>query len=151
MIYNFDTDDRSEAVAALLVYAIYRSRDKKCFKVTTEMWGQIERFCKSSAKRARNIQQFVESFKARMSCPSINPKWTEVGMTGRLMQHGDNFIQFSQDDKREFLTSVIADANHKQVIDILLKETSWVIALVRDRLEQERSIESTFNIEGESL
>ena len=40
MIYNFDTDDNNYAVAALLVYAIWRSRDKSKFKVTTEVWGR---------------------------------------------------------------------------------------------------------------
>lgn len=48
MIYNFDTNAQHEAVSALLVYAVYRSRDRKRFKVTPEMWGQIERFCKAS-------------------------------------------------------------------------------------------------------
>lgn len=151
MIYNFDTENRQEAIAALLVYAIYRSRDKKRFKVTPEMWGQIERFCKSSAKRARNIQQFLEQFKSKMMCASISPKWTEIGATGKLFKHGDNFIDFGGDDKREFLTSIISEADHKTVLNCLLKETTWVIALVRDRLEQEKSIESTFNVEEESL
>ena len=54
MIYGFDTQDKEAATAALIVYAIYRSRDIKRFKVSTQMWGQIERFVKSSAKRAKN-------------------------------------------------------------------------------------------------
>lgn len=152
MIYNFDTENRSEAIAALLVYAIYRSRDRKRFKVTSEMWGQIERFCKSSAKRAKTIPQFIEQFKPKMSCASISPKWTEVATKGRLFQHGENLIDFGHnEEKREFLTSVISESDSKSVMKCLLKETSWVIALVRDRLEQEKSIESTFNIEEETL
>lgn len=51
MIFNFDTTDNNYALASLLVYAIYRSRDKKRFKVTPEMWGQIQRFIKASVKR----------------------------------------------------------------------------------------------------
>ena len=50
MIYNFDTHQDSAAIAALCVYAIYRSRDKRKFKVSPEMWGQIDRFSKSSAE-----------------------------------------------------------------------------------------------------
>lgn len=48
MIYNFDTDDNNYAVAALLVYATFRSRDKSKFKITLGMWGQIQRFVKAS-------------------------------------------------------------------------------------------------------
>ena len=83
-------------------------------------------------------------------CASISPKWTEIGATGRLFQHGDNLIDFGG-DKREFLTSIIREVDHKTVLNCLLKETTWIIALVRDRLEQEKSIESTFNVEEESL
>lgn len=78
MIYNFDTEEKESAVAALVVYAIYRSRDKKRFKVSPEMWAQIDRFIKASAKRATNIQTFINSLMPRLSCPSINPKWIEI-------------------------------------------------------------------------
>lgn len=144
MIYNFDTEKNEDAIAALVVCAIYRSRDKKMFKVSPEMWGQIERFCKASAKRALNTQQFIESFKKKMCCHSISPKWTEVGVKGRLVKYGSDYIELEQDEKREFLTSILKDVNHKAILDILLKETSWVIALVRDRIEQEKSLEKLF-------
>ena len=150
--YNFETGNKQEAIAALLVYAVYRSRDKKRFKVTPEMWGQIERFCKSSAKRSKTIPQFLEQFKAKMSCSSISPKWTEVGVVGRLLKQGDSFIGVNSEESREFLTSIITlEAVHKEVLSCLLKETTWVIALVRDRLELEKNLIKETEIEDESL
>lgn len=146
-IYNFDTKNKQEAIAALLVYSIYRSRDKNRFKVSPEMWGQIERFTKSSAKRAKNLQQFLEQFKDKMKCTSINPKWTEIGVNNRLLKQGDTLMSFNGSNSREFLTEIINEADHKVVLSSLLKETSWIIALVRDRLEIEKNIESTFNVE----
>ena len=41
MIYNFDTDDKSVGTAALIAYAIYRSRNKQRFKVTPEMFSKL--------------------------------------------------------------------------------------------------------------
>ena len=52
MIFGFDTEDGNESTAALLVYAIYRSRNTMQFKVSIDMWDKIERFAKSAAKRA---------------------------------------------------------------------------------------------------
>ena len=149
MIYNFDSMDteegRNAATAALLVYAIYRSRNKTRFKITPEMWGQIERFTKASAKRARSIPDFIESMKPRMHCDTIHPKWVELGVTGRIVAMGDGqYAEFPNQEKREFLTEVINHSDNKSVVDMLYKNTSWVIALVRDRLEREKPIESKF-------
>lgn len=158
MIYQFDvpydTEGKVTATAALLVYAIYRSRDRRQFKVSPEMWGQVERFTKAAAKRARNPWDFIESLKPRLCCPSINPKWVEVGATGRVVSMGDgSFAEFPERNLREFLTGVLNEADGRAVVDALYKNTSWVIALVRDRLEREKPIESkiTETIEEESL
>lgn len=151
MIYNFDTEKNDEATAALIVYAIYRSRDRKQFKVSPEMWGQIDRFVKASAKRAQTIPQFIDNFMPKMSCASIHPKAMEVAVTGRLLQVGNEFMEFKQDDKRTFLTRVVAECNEKQVLNKLYKETAWIVMLVRDRLEQEKPIEKSIEIDGDEL
>ena len=151
MIYNFDTDDEESAVAGLLLYSIYRSRDKRRFRVSPQMWGQIDRFVKASAKRASNIQRFMDSLMPRMACPSINPKWMDVGINGRLTKFGHELMEFPNADQREFLTGVINSVDHNSVIEKLYKETTWIVLLVRDRLEREKPIESRFEIDEETL
>ena len=151
MIYNFDTESKEHAVAALVIYAVYRSRDKKRFKVSPEMWGQIQRFTQAAAKRAKTIQEFIGNLQPKMQCPAINPKWVEVGVKGKLFQSGSSFIDIPQPERREFLTEVLNGVDHKKVIKLLLKETQWLIMLVRDRLETEKPLEATFEIEEESL
>lgn len=147
MIYNFDTDDRSAAVGALVVYAIYRSRDRKRFKVTPEMWGQIQRFTKAAAKRSKAIPQFIDKFSKSMSCDSISPKWLEVAVTGRMFQSGSDFISIPQPDRRQFLTEVLNNANEAEVLKKLNNETQYLIMLVRDRLETEKPLEGSFTDE----
>lgn len=143
MIYQFDTDDQTAATAALLVYAIYRSRDARRFKVTPDMWAQIERFTKASAKRAGSIPAFIEALKPRLQCGTIHPRWMETGIKGLLpftdSAGNTNYIQGG--DARDFLTGAIAAANSTEVIRHLYAQTAWIILLVRDRLEREKPIE----------
>lgn len=143
MIYQFDTDDQAAATAALLVYAIYRSRDARRFKVTPDMWAQIERFTKASAKRAASIPAFIESLKPRLQCGTIHPRWMETGIKGLLpitdAAGHTSYIQAAE--SREFLTGVLAAADPREVLRRLYAETAWVILLVRDRLEREKPIE----------
>ncbi len=154
MIYSFDTTKESAATAALLVYAVYRSRDKRKYKITPEMWGQIDRFTKASAKRAENLPQFIDTLMPRLCCPSINPKWMMVGVSGRLTEMGDGqYAEFSKTNEkgREFLTSVLETDLTPDILNRLYKETTYIILLVRDRLEREKPIEKSFDIEEETL
>ena len=82
------------------------------------------------------------------SCDSINPKWVEVAVKGRLFQSGNEFISIPQPERRQFLTEVLNDVEHKQVIKKLNRETQYVIMLVRDRLETEKPLEGQFGVDG---
>jgi len=147
MIYGFDTDDQSAATAALLVYAIYRSRDRKRYKVTPDMWAQIERFAKASAKRATTLPAWIEAFKPRLSCATISPRWMEVGIKGVAaidIGRGGVPTMVQMADAREFLTAPINAADHRLALERLYKETAWVVLLVRDRLEREKPLEGKY-------
>lgn len=146
--YGFDTHDRDVATAALLVYAVWRSRDRR-HKITPDVWGQNERFVKSAAKRAGSIPEFLERLKPKMSCATIHPKWMAVGMAGEIpmiVTDEGYRIQLGDDgERREFLARVIEEADHEAVLRKLRNETAYVILLVRDRLERERPIEQRFS------
>lgn len=157
MRYGFDTDDLDAATAALLVYVVWRSRDRARFKVTPDVWGQVERFTKSSAKRATTLPRFLEALKPRLLCATLHPRAMEVGMTGviPLVELGTGeFAQVEPRDgepQREFLTGVLRAANERRVLDLLYRETAWVILLVRDRLERERPLERRFDTVFEAM
>lgn len=144
MYYGFNTGDENAALGALLVYGIYRSRDVKRFKVTPDMWGIIERAVKSTAKRALDLHDFIERLKPRLMCSTLKPKWMATDTdtitmavdpeTGELLQKQDK-------GRRQFWVEILEEVDHQAVLDILYRKTSWVIALVRDRLERERPLE----------
>jgi len=122
MTMGYDTDRADAAVAATLVHAVYGSRDRVRFKVDMEMWARIERFVKSSAKRADTLANFVERLKPRLSCEAIR------------VRHG------ADGTSRDFMTDVLSrpPCDPHAALRTLYRETSLVVLLVRERIERER-------------
>lgn len=148
MIYGFEAKTPAEATAALLVYATWRSRDRRRFRVTPEVWGQVERFVKGSAKSARTLGGFLELLKPKLQCATLHPRAMAVGLHGvALLDAGGGAViaAAAPPDQREFLTAVFGAADERAVLDVLYRETALVILLVRDRLERERPLEARFH------
>jgi len=152
MQYGFDTEDLHAATGALLLYAVYRSRDRRRYKVTPDMWGQIERFAKAAAKRARSLPEWLEQFKPRLACDTLRPAAMQAGLSGALTiasrvnsAGGTEYVQMGEGaERREFLAQALARVEQRAVLDLLYRETAWIVLLVRDRLERERPIEKAF-------
>ena len=139
MIYKFDTDNKKRAIAALVIYAVYRSRDQKRFKVSTKMWEQITNFCKLSAKKSTNLAEFIEHLRKPMHCEAIKPAYCEIeGTKGATKQLADGTVFESGADSRQFLTRILEECSQEQVISTIINETAFIIMLVRERLETEK-------------
>lgn len=140
MIYGFDTESKDQAMAALLVYVVYRSRNTKRFKVSTKMWEQITGFAKLSAKKSLSLPEFIERFRKPMCCETLQSRYCKVdeqsAHAAKVMTDGSVFV--AGEEGKAFLTSLIHEANTKQVLDLLYKETAFIIHAVRERLEAER-------------
>ncbi len=154
-MYGFDTDSVDEGMAALLVYGIYRSRDVKRFKTSPDMWGQIERFVKSAAKRSVTLPDFIERLKPRLLCSSLNPRWMKTSGFPMVSMYVDRqtgeVIRPGRQEQREFWVRELRDADHRATLKCLYQHTALVIALVRDRLERERPVEAAgFDPVGEN-
>lgn len=151
MIYNFDTENEDLALASLLVYAIYQSRDKNKFKVTPDMWGIIERQVKSSSKRAITILDFLEKFKSKIKCSTIAPRYMRTSSNAEVLVpdgHG-GFISRREEKINSFWTQEIEKADDKKVLNELYKHTNFVILLVRERLEREKILREFGKLEEE--
>ncbi|HHV61131.1 MAG TPA: hypothetical protein GXX51_00595 [Firmicutes bacterium] len=146
MYYGFETSDENAGIAALLVYGVYRSRDVKRFKITPDMWGTIERAVKSSAKRALDLHDFIEKLKPKLMCSALKPRWMDTNPgTITMVQNPETgeLIQKTDSGRRQFWVEILEEIDHRPVLDILYQKTSWVIALVRDRLEREKPLEQS--------
>lgn len=147
MHYGFDTTDEAAALGAFLVYGIYRSRDIKRFKVTPDMWGQVERAVKAAATRSNDLHNFVERLKPKLSCSTLNPKWMKADASEIVTMYvdketGEIIAPGKQGDKREFWVRELESVDHGPVLKRLRYQTARIIALVRDRLEREKPIET---------
>lgn len=145
MLYGFDCPDRESATAALIVYAVWRSRDRARFRIDPDVWARVERFVKSAAKRSTTIPRFIEVLKPRLACGSLAPKAMAVAMTGyppfAETEEGE-WVRLAPPGERQFLTQVLGQVNHRAVVDLLYRETAYIILMVRDRLERERPREA---------
>lgn len=147
MYYNFDTGDARAATAALLVYAIYRSRNLKRFKITPDMWSMIERATKSASKRAMDLGDFIEKLKPKLRCETIHPNWActrPAGLISMKMLEDGSVVEVQDKGRRQFLTDVLQEVDHQEVLSFLYRKTALVVLLVRDRLEREKPIETKF-------
>jgi len=150
MIYGFDTRYENAALGALLVYGLYRSRDMSKFKIKPDMWTTISNAVGGCALRAVDLWDFIEKMKPKMCVGELRPKWMAVEgkdpvismivnhETGELIEKGGQEKQ----EKREFWVDILDRAEHEAVLYLLSHRTSYIIALVRDRLEREKPYEA---------
>lgn len=141
MLLGFETDNEIKAKAAFIIYVVYKSRDVKRGPSGIDMWGQIERFAKASAKRSEGIDDFVNSFKRKMACATINPRWmkNDSVATNALVTKNNEIIVFNNSDTRTFGLDVFDDEEKgREIVDCIYNKTQIIILLVRDRLEREK-------------
>jgi hypothetical protein len=146
MYYGFETENENAALGALIVYGIYRSRDMKRLKITPDIWNQIERAVKSSAKRAIDLHDFIEKLKPRLMCSGLKPRWmnTEASTITMFVDKTTGEVyQKSDKGRRQFWVEIFESVDHQPILEVLYQKTSWIIALVRDRLERERPLETS--------
>lgn len=109
-MYDFSTEDESTATAALMVYAVWRGRDVERYRITPDVWGQVERFVRAAAKRSRNLPEFLERLKPKLSCQHVY-----------LREHMD-----------------LLEGDGAGALGKLFQETGYVVALVRERMQREK-------------
>lgn len=149
MLFGFDTENEHVAAGALLVYAVYRSRDTRRGPSGYDMWEQIERFVRRAAKRADDVGGFLKRFKPMMACGTINPRWTGTGsvaMNAVQFKDGSILVRDRAEEPRDFMLSITEApvAYQEEIINTLYEQTQRIILLVRDRLEREKPFESIF-------
>ena len=149
MLFGFDTEDSTVAAGALLVYATYKSRDVKRGPSGYDMWEQIERFARRSAKRADNVSEFLAKFKPLMACGTLNPRFCKTGIAANnalIEEDGSIIVKGEENERRDFMISITESPQEEQqkVVDCIYEQTQRIILLVRDRLEREKPLETDF-------
>lgn len=140
MHYGFMTKSETKAKAALIIYAVYRSRIPSRAPSGLDMWAKIERFARSASKRSESIEQFLQLFKKRMGCETLNPRWLkDIKSANAMMDESGNIMVFN-DECRSFGVELFdtEPEEQKEVVQTIYESTQTIILLVRDRLEREK-------------
>lgn len=110
---------------------------------------------RASAKRAIDVAGFINKFKPKMKCATINPKHTQTGLLkneAMVLEDGSIIMKNDENRNRDFMVEVIEAPSdlQKKIVESLYKETQIIILLVRDRLEREKTLEIFVMTEDEA-
>lgn len=132
MLYNFDTTEMSRAKAALLLYALFRSRDVNSPLNGLETWSRAESFCKAACLKSSTTGEFVTRFKELAKIPSIKPYY--LTDANKMVEMPDGSI-IQSDGVRDYRLDIFEDDGVRTTIE---KEYPIIVMLVRERIQREK-------------
>lgn len=135
MLYQFSTDDLKRAKAALILYAMYRSRDKNSPLNGMETWNRCKTFMRAACLRSSTTAEFVDNFCQKAHIQSIKPKYLD---TGEPVQVPGTFELIDSPDYKNYATQIIED---NELLPLFENESVYIIMLVRERIQRERMME----------
>lgn len=137
MQHNFITEDVTKARAALLIYAIYKSRDKNSPLNGLETWNRVESFCKGACLKSSTTSEFVTKFKEMAKVSAIKPIYLSDKIDDK------NFIKMPDgtivagDAIRNYQIDIFEDNSIRDVIE---REYPLIVMLVRERIQREKML-----------
>lgn len=143
MQLNFNTENLSRAKAALILYAMFRSRSKNSPLNGLETWNRFTTYIRGSAIKSTNIAEFIQHFCHVAKIQSINPKYLSDGRDFVFMSDG-SLIQAN--NLKDYKLDVLSDDT---LILLFEKEGILLTILVRERLQREKA-EHTYDEEEEN-
>lgn len=143
MVYQFSTDDIKRAKAALILYAMYKSRDQGSPLNGMETWNRCKTFMRAACLRSSTTAEFVDNFCHRARIQSIRPKYLSTGEPVRVA--GTDELIDSPDFKN-YATEIIED---NDLLKLYENESLYIIMLVRERIQREKMTEVEDNEEDE--
>lgn len=132
MLYNFDTSRDDRARAALLIYALFKSRDASSPLNGLETWSRAESYCKAACLKSSTTAEFVTRFKELAKIPSIKPYYLTDG-EGLVPMPDGTIIQ--ADGVRDYKLEIFEDDEVRATIE---REYPIIVMLVRERIQREK-------------
>lgn len=137
MCYKFDCDELSHAKAALLLYAMYKSRDKNSPLNGLETWDRFQAFVRGACLKSHTTAGFVQEFCRKAKISSVKPRYLDTGDPIAINDSGEMVLMNGVHDYR---LSIIGDDS---LLDLYNTESVYLIMLVRERIQREK-LEGTY-------
>lgn len=135
MHYGFNTDDVKQAGAALLLYALYRSRGRDSFINGVETWNRMESLCRGACRKSSTTSEFVTKFKQAAGIGAIKPRYlSDPDAETGLQVLSDGSVVGSSEVKT-YRTDIIRDNEIRSVIE---RDYPLIIMLIRERVQREK-------------
>ena len=131
MLYQFDTDSLSHAKAALLLYAMYKSRNKNSPLNGLETWDRFQAFTRAACLKSSTTAEFVQEFCRKAKIDSIKPRYLDTKEPVQLPT-GEMVVT---DSVKDYRLSIMAE---NDLLNLYNTESLYLIAMVRERIQREK-------------
>lgn len=132
MYYQFDTDSLSHAKAALLLYAMYRSRQPNSPLNGLETWSRFQTFVRGACLKSNTTAAFAQEFCRKAKIDSIKPRYLSTGEPVVMPDTGELISSSAVADYR---LGVLEDDS---LMTLYRNESLYLIMLVRERIQREK-------------
>lgn len=132
MQFKFDTDSVKHAKAALLLYAMYKSREKNSSLNGLETWNRFTEYIRGACLKSCTTAEFCNNFCHMAKVGSIKPCYLQTDGGIRMLPDG-SLVQ--SDSIKDYKLSIVED---DELLLLYEKEGYYLTMLVRDRIEREK-------------
>lgn len=129
--YGFTTDNVEHGKAALLLYAMYKSRDPASSLNGLETWNRFTAYIRGACLKSSTTAEFVNQFCRMARIASIKPGYLTVD--GMAVMPSGEIIQSA--GVKDYQLDILADDT---LLRILEKEGMYLTMLVRERIQREK-------------
>lgn len=129
-MYNFATEDETRARAALILYALYKSRDKNSPINGKETWDRVGSYIRSSVLKSTTTAEFVQQFCRLGKIASIKPGYLTDGAV--KIAPGELVIT---DSVKDYRPEIFDDDS---LLAAYEREGMLITMLVRERIQREK-------------
>ena len=131
MYYQFNTDSIEHARAALVLYALYKSRDVSSPLNGVETWDRFQGFCRGACLKSSTLPEFVQAFCRKAKVNSIKPAYLDTGEPV-LMGNGE---LIEAEGVHDYRLDILGD---NSLLDLIRNESMYLSLLVRERIQREK-------------
>lgn len=142
MQYKFDTDSLSHARAALLLYAMYRSRNQNSPLNGLETWDRFQSFVRGVCLKSSTTAEFVQAFCKKAKIDSVKPRYLSTGEPVLMPNTGELIMSPNVADYR---LEILEDNSLSRLFNT---ESLYLIMLVRERIQREKIYMQEENSDG---
>lgn len=130
MQFGFDTQRPECGKCALILYAMYRSRNADSPLNGLETWSRFNAYIRGAAIKASNTAEFVQHFCHTAKVGSVKPRYLK---TGAVFMPDGTFME--SDNVQDYKLDVLCDDS---LLPIFEHEGIYLTMLVRERIQREK-------------